>query len=756
MKYVGCCRKKLRKEILMEDKRNEALSEKREKSPSDILSLLYIPLVFVYNEIILKAFAGQPVFEDCGFMLLFGVSSGFVLSGLISFLPRRAQKISTMILLYITALLFATECLVRNSFQLYMEMDSIFAGLGGVVTGYSENITNAVTNSIPQILLFIAPAVVYTILGGKLRLVPENKLRPGVSVSAAVLAAGVFCITASNAASGELSDIYKTRFDFDLATEKFGLGASLRLSAQYALFGNEEEALFVMADTIPASEPVSEVTSVTSVTAVPTELSETKETESTMSSVTSVTAEETTVTGTSVTTTVPTEPSQTVPEKTSSAPLPVVQGVNAMDIDFAALPDANAKVTALDQYVQSLVPSNKNAYTGLFEGKNLILICAEAFSDVVIDEKMTPTLYRLSHKGIYFSEYYQPTWGGSTSTGEYSFLTGLVPSHGVDSMYSIRNNNNYFTMGNQLQRLGYTSCAYHNGTFDFYNRDKTHKNLGYDDYLAFGNGLENIIKRYSDDSVMLGTTIDQYIDKQPFSLYYMTISGHCIYDSGNNKVKQNLPKVLETHGNRYKDKTNYYLCYQLELENALTVLVEKLEEAGIADDTVICLTSDHYPYGLEQTSTYKNTEDYVTDLYGYKYTAPWEKDHSSWILWSGCLENELSDYSCEISAPTYSLDILPTLSNLFGLEYDSRLLVGRDVFSGTEAIALWNSYSWATERGKYNARTRKFYPNEGYEYDKAYVDRISGIVKNKINFSGQAVDNNYYQALFGPDEDTAS
>lgn len=741
----------------MEEKKTEALWEKSEKSPADILSLLYIPLVFVYNELILKAFAGQPVLEDCGFMLLFGVSSGFVLSGLISFLPRRAQKICTMLLLYITALLFATECLVRNSFQLYMEMDSIFAGLGGVVTGYSENITNAVTNSIPQILLFIAPAVIYTILGGKLRLVPENKLRPAVSASAAVLAAGVFCVTASNAASGELRDIYKTCFDFDLATEKFGLGASLRLSAQYALFENEEEALFVMEETVLTSEPVTEAATATSVTTIPAELSVTDEPESILSTVTETAPEEAAITDT--TETLPSEtavPTETVPETTTPAPLPVVQGVNAMAIDFAALPDTNAKVTALDQYVQSLPPSNKNAYTGLFEGKNLILICAEAFSDVVIDEKMTPTLYRLSHKGIYFSEYYQPTWGGSTSTGEYSFLTGLVPTHGVDSMYSIRNNNNYFTMGNQLQRLGYTSCAYHNGTFDFYNRDKTHKNLGYDNYLAFGNGLENIIKRYSDDSVMFGATIDEYIDKQPFSLYYMTISGHCIYDSGNNKVKQNLTKVLETHGNKYKDKTNYYLCYQLELENALTVLVEKLEEAGIADDTVICLTSDHYPYGLEQSNTYKNTEDYVTDLYGYKYTTPWEKDRSSWILWSGCLENELSDYSCEISAPTYSLDILPTLSNLFGLEYDSRLLVGRDVFSGTEAIALWNSYSWATERGKYNARTRKFYPNEGYEYDKAYVDRISGIVKNKISFSGQAVDNNYYQVLFGPDENTAS
>ncbi|MGN0638824.1 MAG: sulfatase-like hydrolase/transferase [Huintestinicola sp.] len=743
----------------MEQTKNEELSKKKEKCTADLLSLLYIPLVFVYNEIILKAFAGQPVFEDWGFRLLFSLTSGFILSGLIAFAPPKAQKICTMVLLYITALLFAAQCLIRNSFQLYMEFDSIFAGLGGVVTGYFENITNSVLNSIPQLLLFFAPAVLYTVLGRKLHFVPQNKLSPALSAGTAVLAAGIFCVTAAGASSGEYGDIYKTRFDFDLATEKFGLCASLRLSTQYALFGNEEEILFVMED-IPETSPVtlgsssSDTAGAATVTAVPEETSVTAQTSVPMTETASSAESETGETEPSATEGVTSEPSQTVTEKTTAAPLPVVGGVNAMAIDFAGIPNPSAKVTALNQYVQSLAPSNKNAYTGLFKGKNLILICAEAFSDVVIDEKMTPTLYRLSHKGIYFSEYYQPTWGGSTSTGEYSFLTGLVPTHGVDSMYTIRNNNNYFTMGNQLQRLGYTSCAYHNGTFDFYNRDKTHKNLGYDNYLAFGNGLENIIRRYSDDSVMFDATLDEYIDKQPFSLYYMTISGHCIYNAENNKVKQNLSKVLETHGNKYKDKTNYYLCYQLELENALTLLVQKLEEAGIADDTVICITSDHYPYGLEQSNTYKNDRDYVTDLYGYKYSAPWEKDHNTWILWSGCLENELSDYACEISSPTYSLDILPTLSNLFGLEYDSRLLVGRDVFSGQEAIAVWNSYSWATERGKYNARTRKFYPNEGYEYDKAYVDRISGLVKNKINFSGQVVDNNYYQVLFGADENT--
>lgn len=708
----------------MEEQNTENQS-KSESSNADILSLLYLPLMFVYYELILRAFAGLPVLKDAAFPLFFGVSSGLVISGLISLFPLKAQKICTMAVLYVTALLFATECLIRNSFQFYMEFDSIFAGLGGVLKDYSENIVNSFFNSLPNVIAFFAPAVIYTVLGRRLHFVPEKKIKPVFSASAAAAAAVAFGITAFNASSGDFKDIYKTSFDFDLATEKFGLASSLRLSAEYAVFGNDDEAVFVMTDNVQTADVTAFTTVTEAVTETSAQVSETESSEAV---------------------------SETVPEQETEAETAVleeVQGFNVMDIDFSGIQSTNQNVAALNQYVQSLAPSNKNAYTGLFKGKNLILICAEAFSDAVIDEQLTPTLYRMSHNGFYFSEFYQPSWGGSTSTGEYSFITGLVPTHGVDSTFNIRNNNNYFTMGSQLQRLGYTSCAYHNGNYDFYNRNQTHINLGYDNFIAFGNGMENIIKRYTEDTVMINTTIDQYIDKQPFSLYYMTISGHSVYDEKNIKVTNNLSAVLDVYGSKYKPKTNYYLCYQLELEKALTELIRKLEEAGIADDTVICITSDHYPYGLELSNTFKNTEDYVTDLYGYKYTTPWEKDRNAWILWSGCLENELSDYACEISAPTYSLDIVPTLSNLFGVEYDSRLLVGRDVFSDTEAIALWNSYSWATVRGKYNAKTRQYFPNEGYEYDQEYIDRISNIVKNKIKFSGSVADNDYYRVIFG-------
>ena len=108
--------------------------------------------------------------------------------------------------------------------------------------------------------------------------------------------------------------------------------------------------------------------------------------------------------------------------------------------------------------------------------------------------------------------------------------------------------------------------------------------------------------------------------------------------------------------------------------------------------------------------------------------------------------------ACEISAPTYSLDVVPTLSNLFGVEFDSRLLVGRDVFSDAEPIVLWNNYSWVTERGKFDSIEYEFTPNPGFENDEEYISRISSIVSNKITFSQRVVDNDYYGYLFGSED----
>ena len=101
-----------------------------------------------------------------------------------------------------------------------------------------------------------------------------------------------------------------------------------------------------------------------------------------------------------------------------------------------------------------------------------------------------------------------------------------------------------------------------------------------------------------------------------------------------------------------------------------------------------------------------------------------------------------------VDDPVTSLDILPTLSNLFGLEYDSRLMAGRDVFSASEPVVFWPlTYSWKTDKGFYNAKLGVFTPAEGVEVEEGYVEAVTARVKNKCVYSKAVQYHNYFNVI---------
>ena len=678
---------------------------KRRKKKKNPFHLLLFPVVCIYYECLLRIFGGTGFFRALGYPVWFALGFGLFLAGLTSLLRRKSNRRLTIVVLFLLALFYTVECMVHESFQMYMTWKQIFTGTKDVMTGYSSDLIKAIFGGLPKIILFFWPWVLYVARGR--RRLPARKMHPtfvGMLMVVSLVMGLAGSLVAAHAGN---RDTYGASYEFDTATSVFGLLTSTKLDCKYALFGNRAASRFNTAVVEEETETAAEGEGENGGNAENAPVAE------------------------------------------------MVYGDNAMDLNFIALAgsESNDKVKELDTYASTITPSKKNAYTGLFQGKNLILICAEAYSDAFIDPALTPTLYRMTHNGFYFSDYYQPTWGGSTSTGEFSFVFGLAPQDGIESILETKENNNYFTMGNQLQRLNYWSCAYHNGTYNYYDRNLTHTNLGYDNFLAQGNGLEDICGRYPTDTTMFDKTMDVYMEHQPFSIYYMTVSGHAPYnDNESPYVKKYMDQVKSFFGDKYKKTTMNYICYQMELESALTRMIEKLEEKGIANDTVIALTADHYPYGLRKSHSWGNAENFVEDLYGHSDSLDWDRDENGLIIWSGCLENEYKNMAVEISTPVYSLDILPTLSNLFGLEYDSRLLVGRDVFSDQDPLVFWNDYSWVTERGKYNGKEKIYTPNGGYTEDDEYVQQINTIVKNKILFSDEVINTDYYGKLFGSDE----
>ncbi|SER96428.1 LTA synthase family protein [Salipaludibacillus aurantiacus] len=403
-----------------------------------------------------------------------------------------------------------------------------------------------------------------------------------------------------------------------------------------------------------------------------------------------------------------------------------------LDIDFETLiaEEEDEHIKQMHRYFHNVPPSRKNEFTGRFEGYNLVLITAEGFSPYAVHKEVTPTLYKMVNEGYKFTNFYNPLWEVSTSDGEYVATTGLLPMNGVWSFYKSGSNLMPFAMGNQLKKRGYKTVAYHNHTYSYYRRDVSHPNMGYS-YKGIGNGLEVEEIWPASDLEMMQKTVPEYIKTQPFHAYYMTVSGHMQYNfSGNNQANKNRHYVEHLP---FSEQAKAYLATQVELDHALDYLLSRLKEEGIAEQTLIVLSADHYPYGLEKKT--------IEELAGEPVERNFELYKSPLIMYTDGME------PVTVDKPASSLDIIPTLSNLMGLEFDSRLMIGRDIFSNSDPLVIFSNKSFITDKGRFNSETNTFTPVPGADVSEGYAEKISAEITNKFNVSANILELDYYNKV---------
>lgn len=408
---------------------------------------------------------------------------------------------------------------------------------------------------------------------------------------------------------------------------------------------------------------------------------------------------------------------------------------NITNIKFDINYDDN-KINSINNYLLNQKPTNKNKYTGLFKGKNLILITAESFSPIAIRKDLTPTLYKIYNNGFKFNNFYSPIYYASTTDGEYITQTSLLPKEGTWSLYESKNNYFPYTFGKIFKTNNYKAYAYHNGNYKFYERNLTHTNLGYNSFTACGNGLEEKINCNlfpTSDLEMINATFDDYKNDNSFLVYYLTMSGHLSYNFSNNDIAIKNKQYVKTLNNSDTEKA--FISANIELDKAIESLINYLEKENILDDTVIVLSADHFPYGL--------TEEEITNLgfSGEEYN--FDSQKNTLIIWNNTIKESIS-----VDKYASSLDILPTVLNLFGINYDSRLLMGNDILGDNNGIVIFSNRSWITNNGKYNSLTNTFTPsNNRINIDKDYVNEINDIVYNKYSVSRLIYDTNYYKYI---------
>ncbi|MBR4471433.1 MAG: sulfatase-like hydrolase/transferase [Erysipelotrichaceae bacterium] len=405
----------------------------------------------------------------------------------------------------------------------------------------------------------------------------------------------------------------------------------------------------------------------------------------------------------------------------------------------------DSTIKALCDYLASEAPSTKNEYTGLFEGYNLIYICAESFSRMAIDETVTPTLYKMANNGIVLDNYYN-SFKNVTTNGEYAILTGLWPDVArqetnmgklTGTMGQSIDKNMSFALGNMFNLSeDLQSRGYHNYLGNYYGRNRTLPNMGFD-CKFMNDGMKFTTAWPASDLEMMEQSVDDYINDDRFVTYYMTFSGHGNYTTDNIMVYRNINTVNKLLDRYLPTSATGYLSANYELEKAMTYLLERLEEAGKLENTVIVLAGDHYPYYL--------TDYGFEALTGEDMDQNFESFRSTCIIYNAGLKKKI-----EVDTPCCNVDIIPTIYNLFNIRYDSRLYAGTDIFGDGFHVAQIYNKSFVTKYVKYNYSTGKAqWLVDTEEYDDElldkYLESAINIVKNRYMMSIQIEESDFYE-----------
>ena len=644
-------------------------------------NLLLYCFTGVYVELCLHLCVFRSLDRYAGYLVLFGLLGGALCTLVVSSLPKVLRQITGVFLVAAQVLLAEVQLVYQNIFGNFMPLNQVSMG-ENVMESFGAQILYCIRGNLPWILLLLLPLLA-AILCLALQRAQALKLRlrrQQALASFAVLLVLLLTITGSMyAGRNKPFSVYHTFTNVDTSTDssykKVGMLATTAQELRYMLFGSGG-----------------------SINITPSSLN-----------------------------------TSDAPRTYNCNSYNVIEG-----IDFTALADSADSdiLKATDEYLANVTPTRKNNYTGLLKDYNLITICAESFCPWFISEELTPTLYKLSHTGILFENYYG-TFQSVTTNGEYTMCMGLYPDMSrtkTDSSFNVAGTNYLpFCLGNALKGMGYQTWAYHDYIGDFYNRNITHANMGYT-FKAADSGLDMKIDWPSSDLEMMEASVDDYINsREPFHAYYMTFSGHYQYNWDNAMSAKNRDAVKDLP---YSEPVKAYIACNLELEYALEYLTRRLEQAGVADKTCIVLTNDHYPYGL--------TEAEYNELAGQTLDTTFEKYRNSFICYvPGLSENIVADEYCSTA------DILPTLLNLFGADYDSRLLAGTDALSSGIHVAVLSDKSFLTKTFRYDAGTETVIPaDENITISDELAEAYRLYVDSRFQLSSNILNSDYYAHAF--------
>ena len=359
----------------------------------------------------------------------------------------------------------------------------------------------------------------------------------------------------------------------------------------------------------------------------------------------------------------------------------------------------------LDDYFENHEGHPGNTYTNIFRNKNFIMITAESLDTYAINETLTPNLYYLKTNYAYFNNYYSPLYYRSTADTEFLVQTSIYPDKNVTlSMEHYLENDFPNTLPKLFEQRGYSTFSFHNYTDYFYPRSQFHREtLGYDLYMGseelgmLDNPPEGAIINnhiWQSDLEMMETAVPYFIEEDYFFVNMLTVSGHFRYTDAHEIAQKHEAEVTQyeiDNGIDLPDEVFWYLAANIELDLAIGHLLEELESHNRMDDTVIVIFGDHYAYGIDRDTIWE-----YDDI---------KEDNDDMDIHNVPMILVSNSYMFDEPIDNYisSIDMMPTMANLFGLNLDYKQVFGSDALGNQEHIVRFADMSFVSENFSYDS-----------------------------------------------------
>ncbi len=349
------------------------------------------------------------------------------------------------------------------------------------------------------------------------------------------------------------------------------------------------------------------------------------------------------------------------------------EGTNQKDLDF------------LKEEYSKEKEVNKNRYTGKYKGNNLIIVQLEGLDSWVINKNDTPTLYSMMRNSINFTNHYSYyNGGGSTFNSEFAVNTGFItPVSYTQNAYTFNKNSFPYSLAHLFKKQGYAVNAFHMNTKEYYSRGTNYKNWGYDNY--YGLVDQNTYKDnsyYLDRELLLNEEFkEKMFGSEKFVDYIITYTNHMPFnpEKGNCKMLLDLDKKENENVSYDLTEEDCVRRQAKETDYMMDLLIKELKEREIFDKTTIVVLTDHYLYTLSDKSIldkYKNTSNNLIN-------------HTPFFIYTNNKDKKT------IKTVTSQLNVLPTVLNLFGIDYNPNNYIGQDALNNNyRKLVFFSDYSW--------------------------------------------------------------